>query len=150
MTAQPAELHLDRIVSAPVAAVWEAWTTKTGLKRWWWSHWADVEIELDPVVGGRYRFAAPHAGIEVSGTYVVIRETEHLAFTWRWEDADGVQEGEVVDVRFTSVPEGTRLRLSHRGPWETSTAAEDYRQGWTFVLNSLESTLSADAVPGNR
>lgn len=139
------ELRLDRVILAPVSSVWSAWTTSAGLRRWWWHHWPDVEIATDPVVGGRYRFAAPHVGIVVSGAYLEVIEEQRLSFSWRWEDADGVQDGQVVDVGFSAVPEGTRLTVTHRGPWRDGSAAEDYRQGWTFVLDALNAVLDADA-----
>jgi uncharacterized protein YndB with AHSA1/START domain len=139
------ELRLDRVILAPVSSVWSAWTTSAGLRRWWWNHWPDVEIDVDPVVGGRYRFSAPHADIVVSGAYLEVIEEQRLSFSWRWEDADGVQDGDVVDVVFSSVPEGTRVTVTHRGSWHDASASENYRQGWTFVLDALNAALDAAA-----
>lgn len=140
-------LRLDRLIHAPITRVWTAWTTPLGLKAWWWNHWPDVEIAADAVVGGRYRFAAPRAGIIVTGEYLSVDEPSHLSFTWRWEDVDGVQEGEIVDVSFARFEGATRVSVVHRGPWQDATSAEDYRQGWTFVLNALAAHAQR---PGDR
>jgi uncharacterized protein YndB with AHSA1/START domain len=130
-------LRMERIIPSPVPSVWNAWTTEAGLARWWWSHWPDVEISADVRVGGGYRFAAPSAGIVVTGTYLEVNEASRLVFTWEWRDADGVQAGESVEVDFAAAGSGTLLTLVHSGPWTDDTAAESYRQGWAFVLDAL-------------
>ena len=140
-TAGGRTLEMDAVIPAPVEKVWAAWTTTAGLRRWWWNHWPDVEIEVDARVGGAYRFAAPIAGIVVSGTYLEVREPTTLVFTWEWTDADGAQAGETVDVRFAAVDGSTRLSLCHKGPWSDDAPAESYRQGWAFVLSALEKAL---------
>lgn len=45
-----------------------------------------------------------------------------------------------VQVVFTPHPTGTLLQLTHTGPWTDDEAAENYRQGWTFVLDALAGT----------
>ena len=135
-------LEMDALIPAPVETVWAAWTTPHGLRRWWWNHWPDVEIEVDARVGRGYRFAAPGAGIVVSGTYLDVREPTTLVFTWEWTDADGVQAGETVDVRFEETDGSTRLTLRHSGPWSDDAPAESYRQGWAFVLAALDSAVT--------
>lgn len=76
------ELTLD--LAAPPAEVWRAFATAKGLRRWWWTHWDDVDITADARAGGRYRIEAPAAGIILSGTYLTVDEPSHLSFTWRW------------------------------------------------------------------
>src|SRR5918994_3905585 len=134
-------LRMEQSIPAPIEKVWSSWTTPEGLRRWWWNHWPDVEIEVDARVGGDYRFAAPNAGIVVSGTYLEVREPNALVFTWEWTDADGVQAGESVDVRFEDMDGSTRLTLRHTGPWSDDAPAESYRQGWAFVLAAIEKAL---------
>jgi uncharacterized protein YndB with AHSA1/START domain len=136
---QPGErrLVLDTVIPAPVARVWQAWTTREGLAGWWWNHWPDVDIEVDARVGGAYRFAVPTAGIVVSGTYLAVEERSRLAFTWKWADADGRSVAEVVDVRFAEEGAATRVFIVHSGPWTDDAPGESYRQGWTFVLAAL-------------
>ncbi len=130
-------LELDAVIAAPVSRVWQAWTTREGLAGWWWDHWPDVEIDVDARVGGAYRFAAPDAGIVVSGRYLAVEEPSRLAFTWDWADTDGRSVGETVEVRFAEEGGGTRLAIVHSGPWADDAPGESYRQGWTFVLAAL-------------
>lgn len=134
-------LRMEQVIPAPVGRVWAAWTTPDGLRRWWWNHWPDVEIEVDARVGGTYRFAAPNAGIVVSGTYLDVLEPYRLVFTWEWTDDDGTQAGETVDVLFAASDRSTLLTLTHSGPWSDAAPAESYRQGWAFVLDALEKAL---------
>jgi len=131
------ELRMQQRVRASVSRVWTAWTTAAGLSEWWWNHWPDVEIDVDLRVGGSYRFAAPRAGIVVTGTYLEIREPTRLRFTWEWTDSDSHQTGETVEVRLTDEDGSTRVSLTHLGPWTDETARQSYREGWAFVLRGL-------------
>jgi uncharacterized protein YndB with AHSA1/START domain len=141
--APPTELVLQRTLHAPIERVWDAWTTRSGLEAWWWSHWADVEITVDARVDGAYRFAAPHAGLRVSGVFAQVERPRLLAFTWEWEDADGIQPEEHVVVELDVDADGTRLTLRHTGPWHDAAPARDYAEGWGFVLAALEAMVTA-------
>lgn len=136
-----APLELEHHLPAPIERVWAAIATPEGLRTWWWRHWDDVRIAADVRGGGHYRIEAPAVGIELDGSYLVVAEPEHLAFTWRWQDADGLSSDEAVDIRLTPQGDGTRLALRHTGPWTDDGPAENYRQGWDFVLGELASSL---------
>jgi uncharacterized protein YndB with AHSA1/START domain len=102
-----------------------------------------VEISVDLHPGGGYRMAAPQQGIEVTGEYLVVDAPQHLAFTWRWSDAEGVSRDEACDLRFEALAEGqTRLRLRHSGPWADAVPAENYRLGWEFTVGVLARQLA--------
>lgn len=140
MTGRPLELVVD--VPCTAEELWPALTTVAGLRRWWWNHWDDVQIAADVRRGGDYRFAAPGAGIAVEGTYLAVDPANHLAFTWRWIDADGTSVDEACDITLTDIAGGCRLTLRHTGPWIDDTAAGDYRQGWDFVFSALRRTVA--------
>lgn len=135
-------LELEWLLPAAPEAVWRAFTTAEGLRAWWWNHWLDVKIDLDVRPGGTYRLAAPGAGIAVAGDYLVVDAPQHLSFTWRWIDAEGVSRDEACDLRFVAEGEQTRLLLRHTGPWADRTPAETYRQGWEFAISALARTLA--------
>ncbi len=136
-------LELVRHVPAPVATVWNAFATADGMRRWWWNHWSDVEIDVDPRPGGAWRTAAPSQDMEVGGVYLTVDEPHRLTFTWEWTDAEGASINEAVDLRFVSEGDGTRLTVRHTGPWEDSRPAESYRQGWEFTLAALDEAISS-------
>lgn len=137
-----AGLELEHTFAASPDRVWAAFTDPEVLGRWWWSHWSDVQVGLDPTPGGRYRIEAPAAGITVSGTFLEVSPTDHLAFTWIWSDADGGSRDEACDLRFEPTPTGTRLILRHTGPWSDGSAATSYAQGWDFTLGALDRLLA--------
>jgi uncharacterized protein YndB with AHSA1/START domain len=134
-------LHLEFEIDAPVAAVWDAWSSADALAEWWWNHWPDVTIAADVRPGGEYRFDAPEHGFTVSGEYLVVEPRRRLAFTWVWTDKDGALRDEAVDVAFRETATGTALVIRHTGPWAESGPAESYRQGWEFVLAELARRL---------
>ncbi len=135
-------LTVEREFAAPVADVWAALTTASGLKRWWWSQWPDVTITADARPGGSYEIAAPSQGFVVSGTYLEVTPEEHVSFTWRWTDEDGTLPDEAVDIRLSPTADDARVTVRHTGPWEHG-AASSYEQGWNDVFDNLAVKLRA-------
>ncbi len=134
---------IDVALDAPPADVWQALTTVDGLRSWWWDHWRDVEITVDAQEGHGYRFAAPGAGIAVSGRFLAVEPMRRLAYTWRWEDADGISRDEACDVVLRERDGGgCRLTLRHTGPWVDDGPARSYRQGWESTLGRLVAALA--------
>lgn len=145
-------LSMSRSIPAGIDAVWLAWTTEPGLARWWWSSWPDTRYRVNAVVGGEYRIEAAEHGMGVRGVYRVVDRPGRLAFSWIWYDlAEGVaseEPADEVEVLFSAQPGGTLVALTHTGPWTAADAAENYRQGWTFVLDALERTTSGGEREG--
>lgn len=144
-------LEVEQRVEASAAQVWAALATAEGLRTWWWRHWDDVTIEADPVIGGSYRIEAPEAGIVLDGSYLVLDEPTRIAFTWRWQDADGSSTDEAVDITLEEVPADemsvghTMIRVRHSGPWADSAPAASYADGWHFTLGELAKVLAEQA-----
>lgn len=134
-------LEIEFAIDAPVARVWDAWSSGASLASWWWNHWPDVVVTADVRVGGAYRFDAPAHGFAVSGEYLVVEPERHLAFTWVWTDEDGIITDEAVDVAFRADGAGTVLAVRHTGPWEGAGPAQSYDEGWRFVLAELARSL---------
>lgn len=135
-------VRVDRVVPAPVDAVWSAFTTPAGIATWWWTR-LGAEYEIDARIGGHYRFAAPAAGFAVRGTYLELTPPGHLAVSWIWEDGDVDGPVERVDVTLTAHPDGTLVEIHHRGPWEDPAQQENYRLGWESTLDGLVSHHTA-------
>ncbi|MFN8120160.1 MAG: SRPBCC domain-containing protein [Micropruina glycogenica] len=137
-------LVITRLVPATPEQLWLAWTTEPGLATWWWHTWPDTRYRVNARVGGEYRIEAADHGFGVRGTFEVVEAPSRLVFSWVWyELADGVASEEPddqVQVVFTPHPNGTLQQLTHTGPWTDDEAAENYRQGWTFVLDALAGT----------
>lgn len=137
-------LVITRLVPATPEQLWLAWTTEPGLATWWWHTWPDTRYRVNARVGGEYRIEAADHGFGVPGTFQAVEAPSRLVFSWVWyELADGVASEEPddqVQVVFTPHPNGTLQQLTHTGPWTDDEAAENYRQGWTFVLDALAGT----------
>lgn len=130
------EFSLERRVSADAEAVWRAWTTRDGLATWWWPQLPDTTYEIDPRVGGSYRFESEAAGIGACGEFTAVDEPERLEMTWRWiggADQDGPDEVR-VDIR----PDvsGTVVTVTHRVN-QPGDSGDGLRQGWGDVLDRL-------------
>ena len=135
-------LEVERVVSAPIDAVWAAFTTPEGLKRWWWRHWDDTAFAVQLHEGGAYRIESASMGISVSGHYLAVEAPRRLACTWVWTDDNGVSSDEAVNVRFEPTDGGTRIRIRHTGRWIDRGPAEDYRRGWEFTLSQLREAIA--------
>ena len=76
------------------------------------------------------------------GVYREVVEPERLVFTFAWEDAEGNPGHEtVVTVTFTEHSAKTKLTL-HQGVFETVTARDGHRSGWTSTLERLADYLA--------
>ena len=137
-------LVITRLVPATPEQLWLSWTTEPGLATWWWHTWPDTRYRVNARVGGEYRIEAADHGFGVRGTFEAVEAPSRLGFSWVWyELADGVASEEPddqVQVVFTPHPNGTLLQLTHTGPWPDDEAAENCRQGRTFVLDALAGT----------
>ncbi|MFO0683876.1 MAG: SRPBCC domain-containing protein [Sandaracinus sp.] len=69
-------------IAAPPDRVWAALTDPEALRRWMADEHAPLEIELDPVVGGRavFRRASPEP-IEARGVVTALEPMRRLAYT---------------------------------------------------------------------
>src|SRR4051794_14517144 len=116
-------VQLTRVLRAPPAKVFAAWTEPALLERWWTGvgGWVEAKAEVDLRLGGRYHLSmrdergALHG---VVGTYTQIAPAERLGFTWTWENDPPVMhgsEGSLVDLALREEADGTRLSLTHTG-----------------------------------
>ena len=147
MTAAPefegATLQLRRVVAAPRAAVFRAWTDPDWLRQWFGGGSA-LRADLDVRVGGEYRIEMKSnlgAG-RVFGTYLEVEPPERLVYTFCW-DALPVRIPETrVTVEFHERDSATEVVITHER--QPSRRVRDFHQwGWTQSLDSLAGMLEA-------
>lgn len=136
-------LELKRLINAPRARVYAAWTDPAELKQWWGpKRMRTKTLDFDPRVGGKYRWTLVNEEGEemtVSGEYRELIPGKKVVFTWKWEDDElWAKHGQsVVTVELSDRDGGTELRLSHEQlPSEES--RDRHTEGWNVVVDRLE------------
>jgi len=133
--AVPLELVVSRLVDAPPALVFKAWTQQEHAARWWGPAGFTIEsCRLEATLGGTYRVAmrSPEGTVRTKrGTYREIVPPERLVFTYAWEDADGNPGHEMrITVTFELQGHQTLLTLRQTG-FEDAPERDSHRGGWT-------------------
>ena len=132
------ELVVSRIIDAPRALVFRAWTDPAHVARWWGPQgFVTTYCQMDIRPGGSFRMGmrSPE-GTEhrKRGVYREIVAPERIVFTFAWEDAEGNVGHELLTtVTFEEHGAGTKLTL-HQAVFETVEACDSHRTGWTSCL----------------
>jgi uncharacterized protein YndB with AHSA1/START domain len=135
------ELSLTRLIEAPRALVFKAWTDPALTVRWWGPRgFSVVECQIDPRPGGAYRkvMRSPEGTLHrLRGTYREVVAPERLRFTFAWEDEQGgLGPQTLVTVTLTEQGGKTALEL-HQSGFETITARDLHQAGWSSSLDGL-------------
>ena len=146
LSAWSQERALDKevVVAAPVAAVWQSWTTKAGIESFF-----APEAEIDARVDGAFHIhmdplGAP--GMKGADTmrYLALQPMKMLSFDWNAPPhlAEVRQQRTFVVVRLFEVDgQSTRVTLHHTGwgeggEWDKAYAYFD--RAWGNVLGNLK------------
>lgn len=149
--AQEQELVITRVVAAPRALVWQAWTDPRHVARWWGPHgFTNPVCEWDPRPGGALRIdmTGPDGAVSpCMGVFHEVVAPERLVFTTRaLEDADGNVLLEVLNtVTFADVGDKTHVTLRAVVVTATPGAASalaEMEDGWTQTLDRLAEHLA--------
>ena len=132
-------LTLNRVINAPVEAVYTAWTDPEVLRQWLAPGDAIVTRAVaDLVVGGTFLIemrGAEGRRFVTRGVYREIVPNRRLVHTWRWEGSD-VES--LVTVEFEPESAGTtRLTLTH-SLFTQEQDRDEHEHGWTGCLAKLE------------
>jgi len=143
-------LTQTRVIRAPRARVYEAWTNPEIVKQWFGPVGLQCpSVEVDPRIGGAYRIEfAPRAAADGNacgsqntaafGHYTKIVPNELLQFTW----ASNWQPGEdsVVTVSLKDVDGGTEITILHEN-FNTEASRDGHNQGWAGSFDKLANLL---------
>jgi uncharacterized protein YndB with AHSA1/START domain len=145
-------LELEFTVACDPARAFSLWAEQTSR---WWPHGHSVSTErgltvtFEPYPGGRIYETTP-AGVEHDWGEVLQWDPPHrLVYLWhlRFDRSDATE----VEVSMTPLPEGTRVRIQHRG-WERLGAAAEERRdrnrrGWAAVIEHYRRAAIAPDAP---
>ena len=126
--------RIERVLKAPMALVWELWTTPKGRASWFGPKGFEVEVlELDAVTGGAFAYTMKGHGREftVSAVFTEVVEFKTLA----WKAPMGPEDSLFTSVSFTETAEGVALVLTLEATKEGMTGGA--AMGWNSSLDRL-------------
>ncbi|MGC1677784.1 MAG: SRPBCC domain-containing protein [Candidatus Binataceae bacterium] len=141
------ELVITRIFDAPRKVVYQAWADPEQMVKWLGPQGFTGKIEkMDARPGGAYRFYMrdPQGGDHwQQGVFREIVEFERIVQTYAWADAAGnpIRPETLLTVTFEDHGAKTKLTL-HQAVFESVTARDMHRGGWTSALDRLEEVLA--------
>jgi uncharacterized protein YndB with AHSA1/START domain len=129
-------LTVRRVIAAPPAKLFEAWTTPALLRTWWGPRGVRcVEAAVDLRVGGDYRLGnqLPDGRVVwITGTFELIEQPHRLIYSWRVADEPVSR----VTVRFDPAAGGTEVTVVHERIASAQVRA-DHEAGWIGCLDGL-------------
>ena len=141
------DLTISRIIKAPRAVVWNAWTDPESFQQWWVPA-PEIcrvqEMELRP--GGSFRTEisqdAREFGPHITGCFLVVDELERIVYTdalvagWRPSEASFV----TAMITMKDHPEGTEYTATamHRNLTDRDEHERlGFHDGWGTVIGQL-------------
>ena len=134
-------------IAAPADRVFQALTDASQLKRWFTSTECPVKFwEMNPRLGGRYRYATRKGTIVVNnisefechGEITDYDPPRVLAYTWIGNWHDDPARRTLVRWDLTPTPSGTNVKVTHSGLTQLPVARKDYSGGWPGVVEALK------------
>lgn len=147
----PGGFTIVREFKAAPEKVWQMWTTKEGLQKWWGAGAKEMGYEftvkeLDVKPGGKYAFGMKGNGHDLTngGTYRLVDPPSELAWTWHFDIFLGPDE-KPYDVPMLLNLErlangGTRMRFT-QGPLATPEHTQGSKQGVELNFKHLTAAL---------
>jgi uncharacterized protein YndB with AHSA1/START domain len=136
MTAQ--SLVVTSTVKAPIAAVWDAYTTPEDIKKWnaasddWHTTSAKVDLREGGAFSSRMEAKDGSMGFDFAGTYTKVEE--HKLIEYAFGDR-------FARVEFVPVQDGVRVTVTFDA--ETEHSVEQQRVGWQAILDNFASYVEA-------
>jgi uncharacterized protein YndB with AHSA1/START domain len=152
------DLTLNRVIRAPRAAVWRAWTDPSQLAQWWVPAPTVARVDrLEVRPGGALVTRMSDDGVEfvahMDASFLVVDELERLVFTnaidstWRPATPDPIAL--VADVQLRDHPGGTDYRVVVRHGDPTARARHEeigFFAGWGSVTEQLAGLVEGSVV----
>ena len=138
-------LEIVRILPAPPADVFAAWTDPASLAVWMRPSTVHLsEATLDLRVGGRFRIVmhnpAPSRPVVHEGEYLVIEPPTRLVFTWSSVNTND-QPTRVTVALAPYGRDATRLTLTHEALPDAD-AFGKHERGWETIVTKLAERLA--------
>ena len=147
------EVTLTRLIDAPRALVWAAWTEPERMAQWWGPHhFTNPVCEMDVRPGGKLmiHMKAPDGTVyPMTGTFTQIEKPARLVFKAFAEALDGTKYLEsVTEVIFEEQGARTRLTVKAKARGLHPAAPQmlaGMDAGWSQSLERLTALVGATA-----
>ncbi len=135
------ELSITRTFNAPASAVWEIWSKREHMIRWWGpKNFDTIELESDFRAGGAYRACIKHkeTGREswMAGHFVELVPNERIVMTFKWEVSTQAQGVETMITVTFSEQDGRTTQTFHQTPFQSADVRDDHIKGWTSFIDN--------------
>jgi uncharacterized protein YndB with AHSA1/START domain len=137
-------VRIERTFAAPAEDVFDAWTSREVLRRWFHvaPDWDTPEAEVDLRVGGRVRVVMRRpdgAEFGARGQYTLIDRPHRLAMTWTFDDDPSNEQ--LIELSFAESEGSTTVLMVNSGiSSDDRRASQD--SGWRGCLDELERALA--------
>jgi uncharacterized protein YndB with AHSA1/START domain len=152
------DLGLQRVIRAPRALVWKAWTDPAQLAKWWVPVPTIARIDkLDVHPGGGFVTTMSDDGVEfvphTDQVFLVVEPEQRLVFTnaidSSWHPANPAPVRLTAEITFGDHPDGTdyRVVVRHGDPAAKAHHEElGFFEGWGSVTAALAALAEAEAA----
>ena len=152
------DLTLQRVIRAPRAVVWRAWTDPSQLEQWWVPAPAVARVDrLEAQPGGAFVTRISDDGVEfgphMDASFLVVDDRERLVFTnavdSRWRPTRPDPIAMVAEIILRDHPDGTdyRVVVRHGDPAARARHEElGFFDGWGAVTGQLAALVEGAAV----
>lgn len=152
------DLDLQRVIRAPRASVWSAWTDPSRLAQWWVPAPARSRVDrLDVRPGGGFVTRLSDDGIDfvphVDACFIVVDDLQRIVFTNAvdsgWRPANPVPVPMTAEITFADHPDGTDYRIVVRHGDPAARAHHEklgFIDGWGTVTDQLAGLAESEAA----
>lgn len=150
------DLRIDRVIHAPRARVWTAWTDPLDLARWWLPAPTHCRVDhLDVVPGGAFVTSMSDDGAtfgpHLDACFVVVEPGERIVFTnaldSRLRPANPVPVAMTAEITFSDHAQGTHYHVLVRHADAGSRTHHEqlgFADGWGTVTAQLATIAEAE------
>lgn len=141
------KLVVSRVIQAPCALVFKAWTEPEHITNWFSPEWVECRsFDMDIRIGGAYRLhmVSSNGDHIAVGKYTEIIPNQRLQFTWDREDTPA--HSTLVTVDLEDLGKTTRLTLTHEG-FNDQADCDDHNEGWTSVFEKFGRLMAEGKIP---
>jgi uncharacterized protein YndB with AHSA1/START domain len=150
------DLSLQRVIRAPRATVWRAWTDPSRLQRWWVPAPIVARVDrLEVRPGGAFVTSMSDDGdvfvAHLDASFLVVDEHERLVFTnaidSSWRPSNPAPVAMTAEITFGEHPEGTDYRVVVRHGDPAARARHEqlgFADGWGSVTAQLATLVEGE------